>query len=121
MKSITKCLLDAAELAAVTRISHQGTVCVDVSGAGRINFHLSPQELARVAKLLNVPRRKIGIRDSLKGSIHINFTARGADWCACILAENAEAFYREIEMERRLAQHPRVIEHAPKLLTSNLW
>ncbi len=92
-KSLKRRLQEAAEMSAVAEITCEELVGVNV-WRDQTHFHLRPFALARVFRLLEVPRRKLDIRTSAKGDLHIDFTARGFWWCAVVLAPDIAEWER---------------------------
>lgn len=94
MKSPRRRLTQTADLMALAEITARELVACTVYGhgigPGAITVQLKPPALVRVFQLLRVSRRKVDVSQDGDGGLHVRFSARGAEWCAYVLADSPE-------------------------------
>ncbi len=55
-----------------------------------MSIHLRPKALLRVYQLFGVSRRKVELHIDEQGNLHASFSARGAEWISCVLADSED-------------------------------
>jgi len=106
-KSLRSQLTAAADLVAILGLK-KASVRVDQYD---ITFQLDALDLAKVSRQLEVPRKKIEVshhEHNGRKSIHVDFQARGARWCAVIWQEKLAEFYQAmgVDLVKHLTAEP---------------
>lgn len=116
MKSLPRRLRDIADLLAALSVTNADLVAVSVYGSNSVMVHLRPSALLRVFHALRVPASRINKSVSSTGDLHVDFTARGAWWGCCVLADSEAGQL----LRGWLASRTRAaLASQPKLISSN--
>lgn len=95
MKSPTRRLKEASELAAILNISNRDFVVIDLWHSHRTKFHLRPEAFVRSFHELGVRQKALDIQ-SVDGDIVMSFVARSVFFVAVILAKDAPQFRSQL-------------------------
>lgn len=117
MASVKWMLQRAAEIAVIAEIKPDELVACTVGFSEQIQFHLKPLALARVFRLLQVPKRRVRVTFSDERDVHLAFAARGAEWVTCMLARHYSAADWQDRLGRLGGGAPPRIAQVPLALT----
>ncbi len=123
-KSLKKRLTEVMDLVAILGLTSATTYRIDMSMTpDKVAILLEPEAFVKVGRQLQVPRSKLTIHRTDyqdREYVHLEFTARGATFNACLSAEKVAEFYAELvdEPTKRLTQEAKRLTDVPTLFDS---